>query len=92
MGDYMDTVQIITDLIKQFGFSIAVAGSALWRLDRSWGKGENIQSRLDQIDEGLDRIELAMNKQAEIQQEMLLTIRLINTLITANTQNGGGRR
>jgi site-specific recombinase len=88
----MDTVQIITDLIKQFGFPIAVAGWALWRLDRSWGKGENIQSRLDQIDEGLDRIELAMNKQAEIQQEMLLTIRLINTLITANNNNGGGRR
>jgi hypothetical protein len=86
------TIQMITELIKQFGFPIVVAGWALWRLDRNWGKGENIQSRLDQIDEGLDRVELAINKQAEIQQEILTTMKILSTLITANNNNGGGNR
>jgi hypothetical protein len=86
------TIQMIAELVKQFGFPIVVAGWALWRLDRNWGKGENIQSRLDQIDEGLDRIELAMNKQAEIQQEILTTMKILSTLMTANNSNGGGNR
>jgi site-specific recombinase len=82
----------ILNLIKEFGFPIVVAIWSLWRLDRNWAKGDNIQFRLEQIDERLDRIETATSKQAEIQQEMLLTIKIINTLITSSNNNGGGRR
>jgi hypothetical protein len=87
-----EVFKLIMDAVKQFGFPIVVAGWALWRLDKNWGKGENIQSRLDQIEEGLDRIELASNKQAEISQEMLLTIKILHTVMTANNINGGGNR
>lgn len=86
----MDSIGTIFELIKQFGFPIVVAIWALWRLDKNWSKGDNIQFRLDQIEEGLDRIEITMNKQAEIQQEMLFTIKILHTLGIANVNNGGG--
>jgi hypothetical protein len=85
-----EIIKVIMEAIKQFGFPIVVAGWALWRLDKNWAKGDNIQARLDQIEEGLDRIEMGMNKQADIQQEMLLTIKILNSIITHN--NGGGNK
>lgn len=86
---FQEVSTIIMEAIKQFGFPIVVAGWALWRLDKNWAKGENIQFRLDQIEEGLDRVEMAMVKQSEIQQEILLTIRILNTILTTN---GGGEK
>lgn len=87
--DIAEIIKLVMEAIKQFGFPIVVAGWALWRLDKNWAKGDNIQSRLDQIEEGLDRIEMAMTKQAEIQNEMLLTIKILHTVFTSN---GGGNR
>lgn len=89
MVGFQEVLTIIMEAIKQFGFPIVVAGWALWRLDKNWAKGENIQFRLDQIEEGLDRVEMAMVKQSEIQQEILLTIRILNTILTTN---GGGEK
>lgn len=86
-----DILKTIVSAIQQFGFPLVVAMWALWRLDKNWAKGDNIQNRLDQIDESLDRIEMGMTKQAEIQQEMLITIRLQTTL-AHNNNNGGGNR
>lgn len=89
-----DILKTIVSAIQEFGFPLVVAIWALWRLDKNWAKGENIQLRLDQIDESLDRIEMAMTKQAEIQQEMLITIRLQTQLAhnNNNNNNGGGNR
>jgi hypothetical protein len=85
----VEIAEVVMEAMKQFGFPIVVAGWALWRLDKNWAKGDNIQSRLDQIEEGLDRMELGMSKQAEIQQEMLTTLKILNTVIK---YNGGGDR
>ncbi|MER2008902.1 MAG: hypothetical protein ABS939_15740 [Psychrobacillus sp.] len=85
---FEEVLTIVMEAIKQFGFPIVVAGWALWRLDKNWAKGESIQFRLDQIEEGLDRVEMAMTKQAEIQQETLLTIKILHTVLSPN--NGGG--
>lgn len=79
------------NILKTFGFPIVIAIWALWRLDKNWAKGDNVQNRLDQIDESLDRIEMSMAKQAEIQQEMLITMRL-QTQLVHNNNNGGGNR
>lgn len=89
MNEIMKT---IIQAIQEFGFPLVVAIWALWRLDKNWAKGDSIQLRLDQIDESLDRIEMAMTKQAEIQQEMLITIRLQTQLAQHNNSNGGGNR
>lgn len=95
MGE-LDIFNMIIEAIKQFGFPIVVAGWALWRLDKNWAKGENIQARLDQIEEGLDRIEMAMTKQADISQEMLITMKITHTIMSTNHQNnkedGGGSK
>jgi hypothetical protein len=88
----IDFVPLVIEAIKEFGFPIVVAGWALWRLDKNWAKGDNIQSRLDQIEEGLDRIEMAMTKQAEISQELLITLKILHTVITNNNSNGGGNK
>lgn len=88
----MDIVNIIMEAIKQFGFPIVVAGWALWRLDKNWAKGENIQARLDQIEEGQDRIELLISKQGDLQQEMLTTIKILYTIINRSNGNGGDNR
>lgn len=85
------SVTDILNLIKEFGFPIFVAIWALWRLDKNWAKGDNVQARLDQIDESLDRIEMAMTKQAEVTQEMLITMRL-TTQLAHNNNNGGGNK
>lgn len=85
----MDIANMVIEAIKQFGFPIVVAGWALWRLDKNWAKGENIQSRLDQMEEGLDRMELTLNKQSEIHQETLTTLKILHTVITAN---GGDKK
>jgi hypothetical protein len=88
-----EILKTIMQAVQEFGFPLVVAIWALWRLDRNWAKGESIQLRLDQIDESLDRIELAMTKQAEIQQELLITIRLQTQLLhNNNNNNGGGNR
>ena len=92
VGEKGDMVNIIMEAIKQFGFPIVVAGWALWRLDKNWAKGDNIQSRLDQIEESLDRIELIIGKQGEIQQEMLTTIKILYTIINHVGKNGGDNR
>lgn len=86
-----DILKTIIQAIQDFGFPLVVAMWALWRLDRNWAKGESIQLRLDEIDDSLDRIEMSMTKQAEIQQELLVTIRLQTQLLT-NNSNGGGNR
>jgi hypothetical protein len=86
----LDIINIVMQAIKEFGFPIVVALWALWRLDKNWAKGENIQSRLDQIEEGLDRIEMAMSKSADINQEMLITLKILNTVIVTNHKNNGG--
>jgi hypothetical protein len=85
-----EMIKLIMEAVKQFGFPMVVAGWALWRLDKNWAKGDNIQSRLDQIEEGLDRIEMTQTKQAEIQQEMLLTLKILHTVSITN--NGGGNK
>lgn len=84
-------VQLIVDFLKNFGFPIAVACWALWRLDKNWAKGDNIQQRLDAIDESLDRIEVQEDKNAEIQNEMLNTIKILNGIISNQRQNIGGK-
>lgn len=86
-----DLIKTIMQAVQDFGFPLVVAMWALWRLDRNWAKGESIQLRLDEIDESLDRIEMSMQKQAEIQQELLITIRLQTQLLN-NNNNGGGNR
>lgn len=87
-----DILKTIVQAIQEFGFPLVVAMWALWRLDKNWAKGDNVQVRLDQIDESLDRIEMAMTKQTEIQQELLITIRLQTQLANNNNSNGGGNR
>lgn len=87
-----DILKTVLQAIQEFGFPLVVATWALWRLDRNWAKGESIQLRLDEIDESLDRIEMAMTKQSEIQQELLVTIRLQTQLLANNNNNGGGNR
>lgn len=90
-GCMNDLIKTIMQAVQDFGFPLVVAMWALWRLDRNWAKGESIQLRLDEIDESLDRIEMSMQKQAEIQQELLITIRLQTQLLN-NNNNGGGNR
>lgn len=86
-----DILKTIVQAIQEFGFPLVVAMWALWRLDRNWAKGESVQLRLDEIDQSLDRIELVLSKQSEIQQELLITIRLQTQLLN-NKSNGGGNR
>lgn len=83
----MGLLDIFTNL-KDFGFPIIVAIWALWRLDKSWGKSEGIHYSLDQLEGGANRIEMALGKQADIQQEMLVTLRILHSIIS----NGGGDR
>jgi hypothetical protein len=83
-------MKTIITAIQQFGFPLVVAIWALWRLDRNWAKGESVQLRLDEIDDALDRIELSLSKQAEITQEMLVTMRLYTQIMNSNI--GGGNR
>jgi hypothetical protein len=71
-------IQAISDLIKNFGFPITVAIWALWRLDKSWGKG---QSSLNSIEESLDRVEEILQRNTEIQTELVTTIKIIQTII-----------
>lgn len=85
----LDFVPLVIEAIKEFGFPIVVAIWALWRLDKNWAKGDNIQARLDQIEESMDRIELTLSKQADIQQEMLLTIKILNTLLGVKSGGDG---
>jgi hypothetical protein len=79
----------IQSFIQNFGFPILVAIWALWRLDKNWGKGENIQARLDSMEDAIDRIEVIVNKNTEIQSELLITIRILQGILV---QNGNGDR
>lgn len=85
----MDLLSMMAGL-KGFGFPIIIAIWALWRLDKSWTKGEGIQSSLDHTENAIDRIEIAINKQADIQHEMLTTLKILHTVIVSG--NGGGER
>lgn len=79
---------VIKDFIQNFGFPMLVAVWALWRLDKNWGKGENIQARLDSIEESIDRIELQLNKNTEIQSELLTTIKIMQAIFSKNGIGG----
>ena len=84
-------LKVIQDFIQNFGFPIAVAAWALWRLDKNWGKGESIQATLTGIEDSLDRVEVVLNRNTEIQMELSTTIKIIQTLL--QQQNGiGGER
>ena len=83
-------IPIVMSAITEFGFPLVVAVWALWRLDKNWAKGDNIQNRLDDIEESIDRVEMVMNKKADIQQEMLQTIKILHTVITMNNKDHGG--
>ncbi|WP_336784002.1 hypothetical protein [Paenibacillus illinoisensis] len=71
----------ISEFLKNFGFPIAVAFWALWRLDKSWGKGESIHTTLQGIEDTLDRVEEQLNKNTEIQNELVTSMKIIQTFI-----------
>ncbi|WP_124118436.1 hypothetical protein [Paenibacillus xylanexedens] len=68
----------ISEFLKNFGFPIAVASWALWRLDKSWG---SIHTTLQGIEDTLDRVEEQLNKNAEIQNELVTSMKIIQTFI-----------
>lgn len=71
----------IIDFIKNFGFPIAIAVWAIWRLDRTWGKGENIYTSLALIESDVEEIKEIVKKNVEIQSELVTTIKIIQTII-----------
>lgn len=73
----------ISEFLKNFGFPIAVAFWALWRLDKSWGTGGNVYTSLAGIEDSLDRIEEQLDKFTEIQNELVTTMKIIQTYISA---------
>jgi hypothetical protein len=83
----MFDIPTAVDLIQNFGFPIAVAVWALWRLDKNWGKGESIQNTLADIEQSLARIELILNRNTEIQSELTTTIKILQAII--GKQNWG---
>lgn len=78
----------IIEVIKTFGFPIAVACWALYKLEKNWGKGENIKASLDNIEESLDKIEVILNKNAEIQNELVVSIKIMQTMLNQRGEKG----
>lgn len=72
---------MITDFIKNFGFPIAVAVWALWRLDKSWGKNESIHIVLNGVEDSLDRVEEILKRNTDIQAELVITMKVIQSII-----------
>lgn len=72
----------VVDFIKNFGFPIAVAVWALWKLDKSWS----------QIDQSLDQIQEILTKNTEIQNEMVTTIKILHTIISMQGNSKGDKR
>jgi hypothetical protein len=72
---------MVTDFIKNYGFPIAVATWALWRLDKSWGKNESIHTTLNGIEDSLDRVEEILQRNTDIQTELVTTMKIIQTII-----------
>lgn len=72
---------MVTDLIKNYGFPIAVATWALWRLDKSWGKNESIHITLSAIEDSVDRVEETIKQNTAVLAELVTTIRIIQTII-----------
>lgn len=75
------------ELIKNFGFPIAIACWALWRLDKNWGKGDGISHTLSSIEDTLDRIESSLDHRNQLQQEMVTSIKIIQSILSSQ---GGG--
>lgn len=84
----MFDIQLTLEIIKNFGFPIAVAVWALMRLDKNWAKGETIHASLEEIENALVRIEATLTRNAEIQNEIVTTLKILNAIIT--TQKYGG--
>lgn len=77
----MDLSSILT-ILKDFGFPIAVACWALWRLEKSSSNGENIKNTLEQIDESIDRVQLTLDKITDIQHELVTTTKILYAIAT----------
>jgi hypothetical protein len=75
----LDYAQIV-DFIKNYGFPIAVACWALWRLDKNWG-GNTVSSSLLNIIDSQDRMETILQRNTEIQMELVTTMKIIQTII-----------
>lgn len=80
------TIASIVDAINQFGFPIVIACWAIWRLDRTWGKGKDINTSLTLIKEEVDEIKELVKKSMEIQSELITTIKIIQIIIGGDTR------
>jgi hypothetical protein len=78
----MIDIPSVIEIIKSFGFPIAVCIWALWRLDKTLAKSELVPATLGDIEDGIAKIELGLNKNVEIQNEILITIKLLSQFIS----------
>jgi hypothetical protein len=84
-------IPTIVEFVQNFGFPIAVATWALWRLDKVWGQGAGLLSRIEMIEESLDRLEAMLVKNTDINNEIAITMKVMQTTMISHKSHGGER-
>ncbi|MNS66845.1 hypothetical protein D3C72_1000750 [compost metagenome] len=81
-------IDTMINMIQNFGFPMTVAVWALWRLDKNWGKGENIQGALKNIEDSIDEVKIVLTKNTEAIVELAFTIKLLEAIIRQDIIGG----
>jgi hypothetical protein len=69
------------DFVKNFGFPIAIAVWAIWRLDNTWSKGSNIHATLSNLEDDVAEVKEIVKRVVEIQTELVTTMKIIQTFV-----------